>query len=168
MKIFTRISERYANAGARALARNTRAWDYRSRYNARNILAINYSRVMSVRPRGIVWAAFAGNGKEIPRVRSFYRRRAFPPGCAGRGLRGPRSAAADAQILRERFYAEICGFIGNSYEGGGPCAFRADPARKLDELRTVVRNLRAPARCGFIATNDPRPFARVQPRDAAR
>lgn len=56
-------------------------------------------------------------------------------------------APATVQILRQRFNAEICGFIGNSYERGGPRALRTRLARKLDQLRrAIIRNLRGPSR----------------------
>lgn len=92
-------------------------------------LAINYSRIMSGR------ALFAprkrGRGKRIIACRLLFSLACVfhlrPPPLFGRGR--------STQILggETRFYAEICGFIGNSYEGQSARA----QARKLNELRTI-------------------------------
>lgn len=103
-------------------------------------LAINYSRIMSgPGAHCLPWDRVGGEGgeKELLHVGSFFLRR-FPPFFTPYPLLGetvaPRYSAA------ERFYAEICGFIGNSYEGRSA----RTRARKLDELRTIhgIRNPR--------------------------
>lgn len=83
---------------------------------------------------------FAPGGKELLRVGSFFLRRAFSAS-SHRRLLG--EAVAPRYSAAERFYAEICGFIGNSYEERSARA----RARKLDELRTIhgIRNPRRAA-----------------------
>lgn len=94
--------------------------------------AINYSRIMSGADRRHCLPAGEGKRGEILRVGPLFS-------SAGIFSSGERAEILAAQILGggTRFHAEICGFIGNSYEGRGS---HANPTRKLDELRTIVRD----------------------------
>lgn len=83
----------------------------------RDTFAINYSRIMLGCERAALFCCTGtlsrkGEGKEILRVGSFFRRCAFSSGPRPSHSPPPPRYSAGGTIL----CAEICGFIGNSYE----------------------------------------------------